>query len=106
MAIKISKTLHLSYWDSLYVGKIFLRLADAYEKLGNYGYAMATYDELIDNYGTLFGTQEAHLSKGKLYEKANDSQDAIREYEWVVNTASTPRLLKEARDRLDDLGIK
>ncbi|HUI29202.1 MAG TPA: tetratricopeptide repeat protein [Candidatus Acidoferrales bacterium] len=104
--IKILPTWHLSHWDSLYVGKIYFRLADAYEKLGDYGNAMGTYGELIDHYVTISEVSEAHLSIGRLYEKANDSQDAIREYIWVANKADSPQLSKEARERLENLGVR
>ncbi len=105
-ATKIAGTWNLSYMDSLYVGKIYFRMAAAYEKLGNYSAAMDTYNELINRYGSLRTVSEAHLSIGRLYEKANDPPDAIREYEWVVNKASSPELQKEAHDRLGDLGVR
>jgi tetratricopeptide (TPR) repeat protein len=105
-AIKMSAKLQLSHCDSLYLGKIYFRLADAYEKLGDYGNAMDAYSTLINHYGSMRKVSEAHFSIARLYEQANDSPDAIREYQWVVNKSNTPELSKEARERLDNLGVR
>jgi len=105
-ALEFSKERQMTHWDSLYVGKIYSRLADAYEKLGDHGEAMETYNELANYSNTPYRVSEAHFSMARLYEQANDSPDAIREYEWVVNGAAAPELSKEARERLDDLGVR
>lgn len=105
-AIRNSMKLHLSYPDSLYLAKTYFRLADAYEQLGDNGNAMDTYNEFILHLGSLNRVSEAHFSMARLYENANDSPDAIREYQWVVNKSTRPELLREAKNRLDNLGVR
>lgn len=105
-AIKLSGTRYLTYGDSLYLGKIYLRLATSYEMLEDYGNAMQTYNELISRRVTLSLVPWAHFSIGQLYERANDSQDAIREYEQVVNTGTASQLVMQARKRLNGLQIR
>ncbi len=105
-AIKTSMKSHLSYFDSLYLARIYFRLADAYEKLGDNSNAMDTYNGFILHFASLKRISEAHFSMARLYEIANDSPDAIREYQWVVNKSTTPELMREAKDRLDNLGVR
>ena len=104
--IKLSEERKLSHWDSLYIGKIQLRLADAYEHLGEFGDAMAAYNEFIIHDGTICGASKAHFYLANLYEKTNDPSNAIREYEWVVNKSVDMKMQKEATERLDDLEVR
>lgn len=102
-AIKASYTHRLTQVDSLYLAKIYFRLAGCYEETGNYGEAMQTFNGMIDRNMMPSFAARAHFSVGKLYERANDPQDAIREYEWVVNSGTVPELVNQARERLGNL---
>lgn len=61
---------------------------------------------MINRFGALRRVSEAHFSLAGLYEKANNSPDAIREYEWVLNKGVAPELLRATREKLDNLGVR
>ncbi len=102
-AIKASYTHRLTQIDSLYLAKTYFRLADCCEKTGNYSEAMQALNGMIDRHVVPDLAARAHFSVGKLYERANDPQDAVREYEWVINSGTVAELAKQARERLDVL---
>ncbi len=105
-AIRASEILHLTPADSMYLGKIYLRLASCYEKSGKLNEAILTCNEMIDRNITPPLSVSAHFALGGLYERANDFRNAAREYQWVVNAGSRPELVHRARERLDGLGIR
>ncbi len=104
--IKSSGTHRLTQIDSLYLAKTYFRLARCYEETGDNSLAMQTLIEMIDRHITMSLTAMAHYSVATLYEHANDPKDAIREYQWVVNSGTIPDLVNQARRRLDDLGAR
>ncbi len=102
-AIKASYTHPLTQIDSLYLAKIYFRLASCYEETDNYSEAMQSFNDVIGRHMMPIFAARAHFSVGKLYQRANDPQDAKREYEWVVNSGTVPELVNQARERLDNL---
>jgi tetratricopeptide (TPR) repeat protein len=105
-AIGESSELRMAPADSAYLGKLCLRLAECYEKLGRDSDAARVYNYMIERSIAPRLSATAHFSLGRLYERTNDRQDAAREYRWIVDRAGETGLVRRARELLAGLGIR
>ncbi len=103
-AISASDTLELSRVDSMYLAKLYMRLAAVYEKTGRDSDAIDTYRSMAARNLDPSLSAPAHFSLAKYYERERDPRKAAREYRWVLDFASQPGLLNEARRGMQRLG--
>lgn len=96
-AIAASDTLTMNRVDSMYLAKLYMRLAGIYEKTGSDSEAIDTYKDMTSRKLAPSVSASAHFSLARYYERENDPQSAMKEYRWVLDYSRKPDLLQEAR---------
>ncbi len=103
-AIAASDTMAMNRVDSMYLAKLYMRLAAVYEKTGRDSDAIDTYRSMAGRRLDPSLSARAHFSLAKYYERERDPRKAMREYRWVLDSATQPELLEEARRGMKRLG--